>query len=1333
MYNRLCTVMVLLGFLTQNLFAPVRQANEAQALAAAPGPATATAPAPSPRLAPAALVLQAAALPAAVPALPAAAPDRAPAAAAGQSPYMPLSPKYETSELGGCNPSSGQSTCNEADPVTMPTGNFWRTFADLTVAGRGAALQFTRTYNSLPANLNNPPGRLGSPGWTDNYNMSVSFTCDYFQCYGRRWIVTQENGSTALFNDTGGPNYPAREGAHATLISNTLGSFVFTRNAGQTKYYFHHCDGGNGPCANTSDPLAGKLEHSVDHDNYTTTLAYTSTGTLAGSLNTVTDPAGRNLQFSYSQVGTLWLLTRVQDPTGRHVDYSYDAAHNLRTATDVAAQQSSYTYDSYHQLLTLTDPRSGVVTNTYSGSDGKISRQVDPLGNAFNFEFAGTNCGGFNSYTTGVVTDTRGLVRQYTTPCTAYDNRIITATINPNLPDQAVWLFSYKDASHPGDRTATQDPNGHVYTTTYDLNGNISSTTDPLGRTVATQYDATSNPTLITDTRGVTTTLGYDAYGNLTSITQPLTQTQQLLTTTLAYDPLHPGDLLTVTNPLTQRWTLQHDALTGYIVTTTNPLTETTSVQRNTLGWVTGARTPLGHTLGYTYNSYGDPTVVTNSLSYTTTYSYDPNRNVNSVSDANGHATRYTYDLANRTTRVTQPDGTHSDTYYDGDGNVITTTNGLTQTTSYRYDDFNRVVGATDALTRTTGYGYDPVGNLTVLTDAVGLTTTFGYDSADQLGTIRYHDGGVTANVSYSYSAPGVRTAMTDGTGTTTYTYDSLGRATSIQNGAGQTTGYGYDLASNRTRLTYPGSQTVTYAYDPANQMIAVQDWLSNTIGVSYDHDGQLTTRSYPNSVSMSVGYDAAGQVQSIAHGGASTFLKLSYSRDPTGLLGGVSDSSSGKHSYTHDTLDRLTGDSLNATAALSNTWGYDAATQITTTGYQQGTNLPTSGTRSYDAANQLISRIEQQNGSTTSSWSYSFDAKGNRTNGHTTVGAVSTTNYTYNQANRLTHLVNNNNDFTYSYNGDGLRLAKSGALCNVLCPPSSPTNFVWDSASGLPLLLQEQITTGSTTITTSYIYGPGGAVVEQVAGSTPAYYHPDQLGSIRALTDSSGTVVLSRDYDAYGNLTVNSGTARSPFGYSGEYTDAESGLVYLRARYYDPLTQQFLTKDTMLTQLPYSYVNGNPTNWRDPSGHFLAIPIAAGGAALIACGPVCWAVAGAVSGVILYVIIDHYIHQQASNQLCATQRPITTWEDLPWKRKGQSPVPGKMFYDPPSDHPTERSSKVPGGDGFMDADGNEWQPDKAHGGHWDVQLNKNLRKLFGKKYLNVELDGTIQGEDEGP
>jgi RHS repeat-associated protein len=75
--------------------------------------------------------------------------------------------------------------------------------------------------------------------------------------------------------------------------------------------------------------------------------------------------------------------------------------------------------------------------------------------------------------------------------------------------------------------------------------------------------------------------------------------------------------------------------------------------------------------------------------------------------------------------------------------------------------------------------------------------------------------------------------------------------------------------------------------------------------------------------------------------------------------------------------------------------------------------------------------------------------------------------------------------------------------------------------------------------------------------------------------------------FGAYGDLKGYSGTKTTPFGYAGPYTDAESQLQYLRARYYDAGTQQFLTVDPLVdtTGQPYSYAAGSPLNGVDPSG----------------------------------------------------------------------------------------------------------------------------------------------------
>ena len=81
--------------------------------------------------------------------------------------------------------------------------------------------------------------------------------------------------------------------------------------------------------------------------------------------------------------------------------------------------------------------------------------------------------------------------------------------------------------------------------------------------------------------------------------------------------------------------------------------------------------------------------------------------------------------------------------------------------------------------------------------------------------------------------------------------------------------------------------------------------------------------------------------------------------------------------------------------------------------------------------------------------------------------------------------------------------------------------------------------------------------------------------------------MVNTYTYDAYGARTSSSETVGNPFGYAGEYRDNESGFSYLRARYYDPSTQQFLTRDPLLpvTGQAYNYVGGSPINATDPTG----------------------------------------------------------------------------------------------------------------------------------------------------
>ncbi|WP_334142557.1 RHS repeat-associated core domain-containing protein [Rhabdothermincola sp.] len=168
---------------------------------------------------------------------------------------------------------------------------------------------------------------------------------------------------------------------------------------------------------------------------------------------------------------------------------------------------------------------------------------------------------------------------------------------------------------------------------------------------------------------------------------------------------------------------------------------------------------------------------------------------------------------------------------------------------------------------------------------------------------------------------------------------------------------------------------------------------------------------------------------------------------------------------------------------------------------------------------------------------------------------------------------------WSYTYDGDGLRRTKTS--------PSGTTSFVWSQAEGLAMLLTET----SDQHSTYYLYGPGGLPVEQInPDGSVWWYHHDQLGSTISVTDTAHGRVAEYTYDPYGRpatVVAPPPDGRVAFGYAGQYTDPETGYQYLRARFYDPATGQFLSRDplTPLTREPYSYTGGNPLNAADPSG----------------------------------------------------------------------------------------------------------------------------------------------------
>ena len=112
--------------------------------------------------------------------------------------------------------------------------------------------------------------------------------------------------------------------------------------------------------------------------------------------------------------------------------------------------------------------------------------------------------------------------------------------------------------------------------------------------------------------------------------------------------------------------------------------------------------------------------------------------------------------------------------------------------------------------------------------------------------------------------------------------------------------------------------------------------------------------------------------------------------------------------------------------------------------------------------------------------------------------------------------------------------------------------------------------------------------------GATPAYFLGDALGSVRQLTNARGAVTLARSYQPYGSVMSSAGTGTTNYNFTGEWRDAGTNLLYLRARYYSFTQGRFLTADTWagdyqrpLSLNKWNYVHGNPINSADPTGHW--------------------------------------------------------------------------------------------------------------------------------------------------
>ncbi len=307
------------------------------------------------------------------------------------------------------------------------------------------------------------------------------------------------------------------------------------------------------------------------------------------------------------------------------------------------------------------------------------------------------------------------------------------------------------------------------------------------------------------------------------------------------------------------------------------------------------------------------------------------------------------------------------------------------------------------------------------------------------------------------------------------------------------------------------------------------------------------------------------------------TTQSYAYTLDLAGKRTQVSEADATVRAYTYDSIDRLTGETVTGSLSYAKAFEYDPVgnrlTQ-TTTGAGAG-----AVTYRYDVRDQLTT----ENGT-----AYGYDLNGNVTS------KAGEATYAWDFENRLMSATMSDGSVVgHVYDPDGNRVKTTVTPAGGGAPVA--TTFLVDTSGGLSQVVAD--TDGSGNVTALYVRNRDELleVMRPAAAGTwtTRYVHSDGLGSVRLLTDETGTTVDTRGYEAFGTKNTEAGNDGLTYGFAGESFQPDSRLAYHRARWMDSRAGRFLGMDSAAgnfrtpgTLHKYVYATNRPTNVVDPSGY---------------------------------------------------------------------------------------------------------------------------------------------------
>lgn len=554
-----------------------------------------------------------------------------------------------------------------------------------------------------------------------------------------------------------------------------------------------------------------------------------------------------------------------------------------------------------------------------------------------------------------------------------------------------------------------------------------------------------------------------------------------------------------------------------------------------------------------------------------TLFKYDETGKLRQSIDGLGRVTESFYDKNGRSTKAVSPRGHKTLTSYDVLGLPKEVEDPLKQKVKYQYDKNGRVVVLEDRRGHEYKIKYDD-GNRTILrstpmgrdsrselneeglpfrsSSSSGKTITSTYNNAT--GELTREDivaDGSSERMEYVYSNGGAVIKITSTrisvgedskTGSVKMAYNSLGLVESYTYENNYTLRYKYNDSGGLSQIIYPGGEDVYYEYDENNHLKSIRDWRGGVTNYEYDAAGQMVKMVRPNGSQKRYVYDAGGQLCMTEDTGPNGgIISLQYMRF---------------NKEGHDGNVRENDGEI--------TWMMSYPSSI-------HSPIVAAGRGEYNADNQLS---QWSRGNT--SISVTHDLDGNMVTGPLANGEEGS--YRYDLRNRLLSC----DGVDYKYSPDGHRVG------------AGDISYVVDPVSGrvLEQRWRNAYTNGPTK--KYFIWGPDLLYDRNAEGNGIYMYHTDYQGSIVAVSGWNGVVYGRTSYGSFGEVQGQTNTMKylQPFGWLGGLgvmTDG-NGLVYMKARYYNPAIRRFISEDPIGMEggmNVYAYAGNNPIGYVDPEG----------------------------------------------------------------------------------------------------------------------------------------------------